>query len=477
METVVFYDLSVWRSIFLVAILLSSLLLAHILKCRGPLKNSLMPNAVLGGIIILMISTILYYTTGDYLFDQSWLSDSQSGMNTLEILTYHCLAVGFISMTLRESENKSKGRTKDVVNSGILTVSTYLIQGFIGILITLIASFVISGVVPGSGMLLCFGFGQGTGQALTQGANFDSAAGSGAIYSNLGLAIAAAGFLIASLGGVVVLNILRRSKKLPLKDSKIQADTDRKAQEALYIEEMSTNESVDKLSIQFGLIFLAYALAWFMMFILGKLVSSMIGTIYGFNFLFGVISAVIVKAVLKAFKKKGLIKRQYNNTFLLNRISGFAFDLMIVSGICAIKTHLLLDYIWIFIVMIAVGTAATFAYVWYVSKKVFTGCRYEQFFAFFGMLTGTASTGVILLREIDPTLESEAAENIVYQNIPAIIFGIPLLAIASMLYSSYEGAFSITRVLIVLAIVLVYFIVLNIILFRKNIFRKKKKNE
>ena len=477
METVVFYDLSVWRSIFLVAILLSSLLLAHILKCRGPLKNSLLPNAVLGGIIILIISTVLYYVTGDYLFDQSWLSADGSGMDTLEVLTYHCLAVGFIAMTLRESEGRSKTRTGAVINSGILTVSTYLIQGFIGIVITLISSFVIAGVIPGSGMLLCFGFGQGTGQALTQGANFDAAAKTGAVYSNLGLAIAAAGFLIASLGGVVILNVLRRRGTLILKDKKIQADTDKKAQEALYIEEMSTNESVDKLSIQFALIFLAYALAWAIMFALGKLIGSMIGTIYGFNFLFGVISAVIVKSVLKAFKKKGLIKRQYNNTFLLNRISGFAFDLMIVSGICAIRTHLLLDYIWIFIVMVALGTAATFAYIWYVSKKVFAGCRYEQFFAFFGMLTGTASTGVILLREIDPTLESEAAENIVYQNIPAIVFGIPLLAIASMLYSSYESAFSIPRVLIVLAIVLVYFIVLNIILFRKNIFRKKKKNE
>ena len=71
------------------------------------------------------------------------------------------------------------------------------------------------------------------------------------------------------------------------------------------------------------------------MFGLGKIAGGMIGTVYGFNFLFGVLSAVIVKAFLNLFKKIGWLKKDYLNVYLLNRISGFAFDLMIVAGICA----------------------------------------------------------------------------------------------------------------------------------------------
>ena len=477
-ETVNFYDAGVWKSILLIAILLSSLLLAHILKSWKPVKQSMIPNAVIGGIIILIISGICYTVTGDYLFNQDWLSENGSGMNVLEILTYHCLGVGFIALTLRDSDpaESKKVRTSEIINSGMLTVSTYLVQGILGIAVTIIAACFINGFVPGSGLLLCFGFGQGTGQALTQGVNFDTAAGTGEVYANIGLTFAASGFLIASLGGVIILNILRRKNMLPKYDIKKFNREDKLAEEAMKAEEMESNESVDKLSIQFALIFLCYVIAYGFMFVLGKLISGMIGTVFGFNFIFGVLAAVLVKWILKLLKKRGMIKKTYNNTFLLNRISGFAFDLMIVSGICAIQIHLLTSYIWLIVLIVALGAAGTFIYIWFVCRNIFPEYRHEQFFAFFGMLTGTASTGVILLREIDPRLESKASENLVYQNIPAIVFALPVLFITSQFYKSYDAVMSIPHAAILTAVVIVYFIILNIILFRSKIFKRKNRN-
>ena len=85
----------------------------------------------------------------------------------------------------------------------------------------------------------------------------------------------------------------------------------------------------------------------------------------------------------------------------------------------------------------------------------------------FGMLTGTASTGMILLREIDPNYETPAANNLVLQQVPAIAFGAPLLLLMSF------AAESITNSLIVFGIMLAMFIVYNIIVFRKYIFKKK----
>ena len=43
------------------------------------------------------------------------------------------------------------------------------------------------------------------------------------------------------------------------------------------------------------------------------------------------------------------------------------------------------------------------------------------------MLTGTASTGVILLREIDPHFQTPASHNLIYQNLWSIILGAPML--------------------------------------------------
>ena len=84
----------------------------------------------------------------------------------------------------------------------------------------------------------------------------------------------------------------------------------------------------------------------------------------------------------------------------------------------------------------------------------------------YGMLTGTASTGIILLREIDPDFRTPAADNLVYQNFPAIALGFPMLLIATMAPKNPVLA---------LSVIAVYFVALNIYLFRSFIFKGKKK--
>ena len=99
-------------------------------------------------------------------------------------------------------------------------------------------------------------------------------------------------------------------------------------------------------------------------------------------------------------------------------------------------------------------------------QKIFPSYRHEQFLAFFGMLTGTASTGMILLREIDGSYRTPASENLVYQSLPAIVFGFPLMFLAPWAAESNMTA------LIVCIIVGVCFVALNILLFRRSIFKK-----
>ena len=97
------------------------------------------------------------------------------------------------------------------------------------------------------------------------------------------------------------------------------------------------------------------------------------------------------------------------------------------------------------------------------------GDENEAFFSIFGMLTGTASTGMILLREIDPNFETPAADNLVLQQLPAIIFGAPLLLLVGFAGKSIENS------LIIFVVVIIMFIVYNILLLRKLIFKKKNK--
>ena len=78
---------------------------------------------------------------------------------------------------------------------------------------------------------------------------------------------------------------------------------------------------------------------------------------------------------------------------------------------------------------------------------------------------------MIILREADPDMKSPVSENLVYQNFPAIILGFPLLLIAGRITAK---ASSITTALVMLAIIVAIFVILNLVLFRSSIFRKKK---
>ena len=50
----------------------------------------------------------------------------------------------------------------------------------------------------------------------------------------------------------------------------------------------------------------------------------------------------------------------------------------------------------------------------------------------YGMLTGTISSGVLLLREIDPAFSTPAANNLVTGSSFGIIFGVPVLVLVGM---------------------------------------------
>lgn len=479
-----FWDSNVWSFLMVITALLIVMMIAHILKRNFKfLKKSLIPVSVLGGIIALIFTSIYKLATGDNFFSLEMFSimkettnaageivkeTALDGMQLLEIITYHCLAIGFICMGLKSSKKaeNSKKRTEEVFNTGITTVSTYLIQAIFGLVITIVAFnfFDIEGLIPAAGIILCLGYGQGTGQALNFGSQYESVGLAGG--ANFGLAIAALGFLSASIGGVIYLNILRKKHKIKdivEEDEKLTLDNYQGNNE------IPTNLSIDKFTIQIAIVGAIYIISYFIMNLLSKVLPGLSATLFGFNFLIGTLLAVLFKFVIRKLRDKKIVKREYVNDFMMNRIGGSAFDIMIVAGIAAIDLETLKNYIGLLIILGIVGLIATFIYIRFVCKKLFPEYKYEQFFAMYGMLTGTASTGVILLREIDPNYETPASDNLVYQNLPAIIFGLPIMFLVPWAAESETACYT------VFAIIVGLLIILELILFRKQIFRRKAK--
>ena len=457
-----FWDFSVWGNIHLIAVLLASLLIANALKRAIPaLRASLIPTSVLGGALMLLASGIYKLTTGDLLFDTAFFAGH--GMALLETITYHTLALGFIASSLKTSDEKlSKQRTVEIFNTGVTTVSTYLLQAILGFGITLVAAMLVSDFFPAAGVLLPFGFGQGPGQAMNYGGIYQMDYGFEGGKS-FGLTIAALGFISAALGGVFHLNLLKKRRKIVIGSGE---DVDYSTEEIQLENEIPMQGSMDKLTVQVALVFAAYFISYALMFLLGLILPGMRAVIYGFNFLLGVVAATLVKGSMNLMQRKKIMTRRYTNNFLLTRVSNFFFDIMVVASIAAIRLGIFQKYWGVIIALGVTGLVSTYLYNHYVAKTLFPAYQEEQFLTMYGMLTGTASTGVALLREIDNKFKTPAAENLVYQNFPAIAFGFPMMLLATL---------APRKPMLTFGLLVAFFAVMNVILFREQIFRKKVK--
>ena len=144
---------------------------------------------------------------------------------------------------------------------------------------------------------------------------------------------------------------------------------------------------------------------------------------------------------------------------------------MIVAGVAAISIDNVRRYIWPVIILCAIGAITTYIYIRKISKVCFKGYEHEMFVTNFGTVTGTASNGMILLKEIDPNYESPASNLFVLSQFPAMISVAPLLLLLAF------ASKSLTNALIALAIFFILFVAYTLFLLRSIIFKKKKKSD
>jgi ESS family glutamate:Na+ symporter len=445
-----FTNFDLWSGVLHFSVLSILLLLGNTLRRKVPfLKRSLLPTAVIAGFIGLVLKETLFAS----MFGDAAVEEVNGFFS---MVTYHTIALGFIALGLKVHETyKFKTKRKQSIFSGLIIVSTYLLQGFIGIVLSLFLSYTFfPQLFSGAGMLLPMGFGQGPGQALNIGTVYENSHGFVG-GSTFGLAIASFGFFWGAIIGVLYLNRLYKSgavKKRTVQDSKRVS-----MQEIESPDEIPLAESIDKFTIQVTLVLFVYGVTYGFMrgitfFINGGLfgdfgASTVVPLIWGFNFIIGTLFAIAFKKLFMVFRKYNIMNRQYPNNFMLNRISGFVFDFMIVSSITAIRIEDL-KHLWIpFLILVFAVGMATLVYIIFITKRVYPDYSEAASLGMFGMLTGTASTGVILLREVDPNFETPAANDLIIGSTTAIFFGFPILLLVGI------APISIVHTLIVLGII------------------------
>ena len=189
---------ALWNLMLQFGIMAGLMLFANVLRRKIPLfRKSLLPTAVLAGFIALFVR-------------MSGALPIDAGL--MEMVTYHSIAIGFIALSLQIPDKKKKAESAGLIaaRSGALIVSTYLLQGLLGLAVSVgMAYTIMPNLFKAAGILLPMGYGQGPGQANNW---LDIRSPGFAGGQSFGLSLAAAGLRLHS--GVIYINIMKRQGKI-----------------------------------------------------------------------------------------------------------------------------------------------------------------------------------------------------------------------------------------------------------------------
>ncbi|MCQ2088280.1 MAG: hypothetical protein MJZ37_09500 [Bacilli bacterium] len=452
---------AVWAAMIQLFILIAFVLVGNILRRVIPfLKKSYIPSSLIGGLLLFIINLICKAVSkGSFLLVNPDL---------MKITTYHALAIGFIAMSLKNTGgSQNKELVKKSTQNGLMTGAVYMLQATFGILTVLIFFALGKSIFYDAGVILPLSFGQGPGNALTWDINFSDSAHMSMIGSDglmdtngsFGLTMASIGFIVSAIVGVIYINYFR------VKGQIVRTSDDNIDEEIELVSDNEVNKRSANLGIQLGVIAICYLMTFGIMCALSF--SDFTKSIaWGFNFIFGVISANLVKVVINFLRKKNVIKQEVINNRQVSKISDFAFDLMIIAGVAAIEIENIVNYIGVIIALSIVGTIITYVYVRIMTRRVFKGYEHDMFLVNFGTLTGTASNGMILLRESDPTFSRDSANIFIISQLPAMIAVAPLLLLLNFSAKSLTNCFIAVGIFFALAVV---YTVIILILNKKNV--------
>lgn len=415
------YMNSNWEYVLYFSYIFVFLFIAKLLKEKtGFFKSIIVPTSLMAGFVGLLLGPEVL---GLFKFNQQFYAD----------LVSHFMGVGFIALTLSGSGEQ---QGKDSVNSGIFIVANYVFQGIIGMVVVYgLITTIKPELFPGLGLMLPLAFGQGPGFASSIGASWDEVLPFGYI-NQYGLTLATTGFLVGGIVGVILLNFYVRKYKMPVERLNTLRGLQNREITFTNIKEISF---FDTLTVQVTFIAVAYTITFVVMkytiiglSFLGPVGDTIASLVRGFNFLFGILVALVIKQVLQALNRRGHRAVELVDHFTMMNITSFAFTVMITSSVMAISLDAVKGYWELLLTISILGALATLWFCTWLGRKVFKLNTEHYILGMFGMMTGTASTGLALLRGVDPNLDTDVGKNLVLGSAIATPLGLPMMALLAV---------------------------------------------
>ena len=360
-------------------------------------QRYLVPSCMIGGIAGMILMNLKLIPLEVELF---------------QALAYHFFIISFISigLTPQLKQPGQKGKNKQVFRGaiwmGLMNGGSMASQALIGCLLFLILSAVGIDFPLQFALFLPLGFTQGPGQALAIGKAWEATGLTNAI--TMGLAFSATGFLFAFFVGIPLINWGIRHGFSTL--GKVQLPSfftrgtyqEKEQNEPLGIQTTHAG-NVDSLAFQFCTVAIVYMLTYGLFAIVNKIFGKLDPAFWGFFFFFGLLVGILFKVFMGRTGSGHLLDRGSQI-----RITGLSVDILLTATLISVKAGVVWDYIIPLVIVCLVGGIWTTFYVVYFGRR--SGeMGFERMIVQYGVNTGTVSTGLLLLRVVDPEFKTTAA--------------------------------------------------------------------
>jgi ESS family glutamate:Na+ symporter len=409
-----------WGLVIDFAFVCVSLFAASILRARLRfLQRFLIPNAITAG----FIGMGLVYLT-EHLFP-----DIMPSREVLGNIVYHLLAITFISIALKK---RDRYVDRNVVTTAFNLSLSYAVEGFVGYTITLLFLFTIMpDIFPTFGILFAIGFGQSSGHAYALGRGWEQL---GFVSGGtVGLTFGSLGFLWACLVGIPFLNWGVR--KGYVQDLDIAALKNRgflpRGRQGVQTGRMTTHpDAISTGSFHIAFIGSVYFINYF--FIRG--IVALVGRtgseyslqfgqlLWAYHAPIAIMVSLLIAMLLNRLKLDHVLDDD-----MLTSISTASVDFLVTAAIMAIEVVVVTQYILPIMAICIVGGVTVMALIVFLAKRSFHDYFFQRVISIFGLLTGTISTGLALLRVIDPGYRTPAARDMALGSGLSLFFSFPLL--------------------------------------------------
>ncbi len=374
----------------------------------------------------------------------------------MAVYLYHLLALTFIGIGLQGGNQK---RSKGAMHVGLTFIMCYLLQITVGLGIALIIVYFFNpDIVPAVGTLLPLGYGMGPGIAYSIGQSWSSYGFEEGAAA--GLTISAIGFLMAYFTGMAAVNhgLHRGKSRLLTGEASMSRETRTGVIESTPLPEAGKLQflggSIEPLAFHFALIGAIYLLTFLVTYGIELLmrtggIEKEIATLWGFHFIIANLLALACRRIMERFKAGYLV--DYG---LMNRLTGTLTDYMITAAIMAISLSVAWAYIVPILLICTAGALVTYLAVKFTAYRSFDDLHFERFVGVYGEMTGNISSGLALVRVMDPEFKTSVAQDLGLGSGVALLFGFPLLIVINIPFTRYAG--DLTGYWVVLGICWIY---------------------